>query len=329
MVIVKNPKRGTIGPSMKGLFYAYEQGGEFQVKAWPPKRGKPRSEAQAQTQALFKEACQALKRMPAPFLNYARDKAKGTPMLPRDYLMAALYGRFQTLVLPDGTRRYSMATRVDMSILLDNIGAQEGMLLYRGTSDLWIGLPVGEVGQVLTIDEALLPTWQAPDGGGGSTWRHAPPSSVSGRAFNTKGVFFNPLLDGEIDQIAFTHSFNAGQVITLGVYRISVGTTGTIAEVLQKQVFTGTQDGSERTALMLFENPIPLTGGERYAVALSTTGAATNYATRMHSATTFTSGFPVTGAGGYAEMTSDNPLVGDVFSTIAGTSYAVYVRAAF
>lgn len=326
MVIVKNPKRGQIGPSMKGLFYAYQQDGSFHIKSWPPKRGKPRSEAQAETQALFKEACEALKRMPAPFLNYAREQCKGTPMLPRDYLMAALYGKMQTLKLQNGERRYSMATRVNMSILMDNIGDQEGMILFRGANDLWLGLPIGEAGQVLTADENLLPVWQDPEGGGGAAWRHAVPANVSTRAFNTKGIFFVPLLDGEIDRIAFTHSFNAGQVCSVGIYRYTGGTSGTVTEVLLKEVFTGVQDGTTRHDTMIFQEPILLDGGGQYIVAFSTIAEATTYATRLHTATTFTTGFPVANAGGYAEIANDVPIVGSVFATVSGTAYAVYVR---
>lgn len=329
MVVIKDGKRGKIGPSLKGLFYSYEQDGNLVVKAWPKKRGKPRSQAQAEAQALFKQACIGLKSMPAPFLNYAREIVKGTPMLPRDYLMAAGYGRMQTLRLNNGERRFSMATRVDLSTLLDNIGFEEGMLLYRGTQDLWVGLAVGEPGQVLTVDEAQMPSWQFQIGGGGGAWRWVAPGGISTRAFASKGVYFNPMLDGEFDRIAFVHDIDAGDTVLVGVYRVSVGTTGTIQEILYQQPYAGVIDGTQRTGIVEFDPPLTVVGGQRYVIAISTQGRGATYPTRLATATGFASGFPVENSGGYAEHSDEIPAVGEAFATVSGTAYCIMTRGIF
>lgn len=329
MVLIRDPQRGKIGPSLRGLFYAYQTEQGFKVTSWPKKRGKPKTPEQAQAQALFKQACQALKRMPAPFLNYAREQAKGTPMLPRDYLMAAGYGRGRTLKLPNGERRYWMATRVDMSMLMDNIGDQEGMLLYRGPNDLWLGLAIGEPGQVLQVSDDQLPQWADPTGGGGGGWRWATPTSLSSRAFNTKGVYFNPMFDGHIDRIGFTHDFDIGQNILVSVLAITTGATGTVTEVLYQEPFAGTFTGNPQESLVIPADPIPVVGGQRIAVCVSTTGQSGTYATRLFAATSFVNSFPIGSAVGYAELTNAAPSLGSVLTTISGTSYAMHIRGSF
>lgn len=329
MVIVKNPKRGRIGPSLRGLFYAYETEEGFKISTWPKKRGKPKSEAQAQAQQLFKDACNALKRVPAPFLNYAREQAKGTPMLPRDYLMAAGYGRGRTLFLDNGERRVWMATRVDLSILLDNIGWEPGMMLYRGNESMWVALDIGEGGQVLTASEDGLPLWSDPPAGGGGQWRLMGYGSLSTRAFATKGVYFNPLIDGEIDKLAFRHDFGATEDIRIGVYRCTGTTSSTIQEILYDAPYAGVKDGTDRTGTVVFEEPIPMLAEQRYVIAARTVGLGNTYATRLMSGGSADSQFPVTNTGGYAELANDTPVVGSSFATITGTFYHMMCRGNF
>lgn len=155
---VTERKRG-VGPSMRGLFYSYPQGDVTIVKAWPPKRGKPRTRNQEIAQRLFTEACAAMKRMAPEIIDYHRENSKGTPMLPRDALMACLYGRGPSLPMQDGTVIRSMATRVDMSEVMDNLEWRPGSILFRGDDGYWKGLLVGSAGQILSVTGPTELSW--------------------------------------------------------------------------------------------------------------------------------------------------------------------------
>lgn len=149
------------GPSLRGRFYVYESKAGTVAVAWPKKRGGPRSQAQADTMAMFKQACDAMKRMDPDLIVNAMNATKGTQFLPRDPLMAMLYGRGPTFMLTDGTRIVPMAERIDISQLLDNLAWDKGTILLRST-DLWIGLAPGTNGQVLTMLGADVARWQTP-----------------------------------------------------------------------------------------------------------------------------------------------------------------------
>lgn len=51
-----------------------------------------------------------------------------------------------------------MATLLDVSNLLDIIGASPGMILYRD-QEVWRALAPGQPGQVLLIDSEGIPFW--------------------------------------------------------------------------------------------------------------------------------------------------------------------------
>lgn len=321
MVIRQGYKRGQIGPSYRGAFYTYDVQGGSRTAAWPPKRGKPKTPAQAFTQALFAECCRAMKAMDPTIINYARENCKGTPMLPRDGLMAALYGRGPTFILPNGERRFSMATRVDMSMLMDNIAWKPGSILYRGSDDLWIGLDPGGVGQVLTVGEGLMPSWQDPKGGGGGSYIWCVASSLSGSAHATKGGWFNPMVTGEIPKVVIVHQFTAGQQLSMRIYRLNG--SNVIQEVLADQPIVTTQDGTTRTLEMPVDPPAAFSPGDRIAICVSQIGAGNTVALRVMNAGTYNVNFPATGGTGYAQIDQENPAVGQTMSVVAGAGYSV------
>lgn len=151
--------------SFSGRFYAYQKGDQVVYAAWPKKRGKARSEAQQEAQDRFAEAIAAMNRHAAAFMAEAREQVKGTPFLPRDPILAALMGKGPQFKLPDGKRLINMATRVNMSEVMDNIAWEPGSMLYRD-ENLWKGIPPGQSGYVLTYQgENDIPQW-LPAGGG-------------------------------------------------------------------------------------------------------------------------------------------------------------------
>jgi hypothetical protein len=104
--------------------------------------------------------------MDPQFIALAREQVKGTPFLPRDPLLPALYGKGPPLKLSDGTRLNNMATRIDISDLFDCLYWKPGGIMLRGKDpDYWNGLDVGTDGQGLQVVDGM-PAWVDPVGTG-------------------------------------------------------------------------------------------------------------------------------------------------------------------
>lgn len=167
MAISDDGKRGQIGPSLRGLIYQYERDGLWVTSKWPKKRGKVATTRQKQAQQAFKDCMTAMKMTAAPIQLFHRVAANGTPMLPRDTLMAALYGNGPTIPFYDGRVIKPMRNKVLSSTVLDALGWEVGTMLFRGP-EYWEALPQGLAGQVLTSQgERQVPIWKTPEGGGG------------------------------------------------------------------------------------------------------------------------------------------------------------------
>ncbi len=321
MVIRVTGKRGGIGPSYRNAFYSYDMNGISKTCAWPPKRGKPRSEAQAFSQELFAECCRAMKRMDAGFINYAREDAVGTPMLPRDALMAAHYGRGPTIILNNGERRFSMATRVDMSMLMDNIAFKPGSILFRGSDDLWIGLDPGGVGQVLTMTDPLTPAWSDPEAGGSGSWFSNAPSTLSTSAAATKANWVRMLLDSELIRFCVVHSWLSDDEVRARVWRINA--SGDILEQHLDQPVTTTRDGTMRTATIVLENPITMPADYRFAIGFSVVNKGDASPLRVYNAGAFRYVAPTVIDPGWANVANANPVVGQSLPPGTGNGYAI------
>lgn len=171
MALSDTLKRGEVGASLKGQFYQYQRHGKWVTAKWPKKRGKPKSAAQSQAQKDFAAVCRAIKLTAAEVQMYARANAAGTPMLPRDAMMAALYGNGPTIRTYSGKVIKPMANALLASTVLDAIGWAKGDMLVRN-DDRWEVLSPGLPGYVLqTNGPNELPTWVQPSGGGGSAGR--------------------------------------------------------------------------------------------------------------------------------------------------------------
>lgn len=167
-------------PSLRGRFYSYSGKYGDIAASWPPKRGKPKSDAHKATVSKFAAVVQAYKAMPAEFIAALEGVTKGTAFMPRDLWMRMAYGGTQTFLLSNGKRLYSMATRVNMSNLLDNLTDPVGALLTRG-EDYWQGIaPSATAGYVLTHGgPGTLPYWAPGGGGGGGSPDFAAPPAAN------------------------------------------------------------------------------------------------------------------------------------------------------
>ena len=82
----------------------------------------------------------AAKYMAPDQLRQYTDATIGTPLLPRDLIIATLYNTLAAFVLEDGRKLYPMPARTAVSESLDAIAQSEGDFLRRGANG-WEGVP--------------------------------------------------------------------------------------------------------------------------------------------------------------------------------------------
>ena len=114
--------------------------GKIRVRAWPRRRGKPKSTAQAETQSTFAEYQRAWRYIAPQFAKQLTEAVSGTPLYPRDILTSMLANRFCQFQMPDGRILYPVTTRNQVSEALDAISQTEGFILVRG-EQFWEARP--------------------------------------------------------------------------------------------------------------------------------------------------------------------------------------------
>lgn len=279
MVIRTTFSRGNIGPSYKGRAYSYaNEKGEI-TASWPSAPGKARSPLQAQNMELFRQACIAMKLMNPAFIKYAAENAKGKPMLPRDSLMAALYGKGPTIILNNGRVLRPMATRVDMSSVMDNIAWRKFSLLVR-YDDLWEGLDPPDEYSVLVFDPIEGPYWaQGGDFSSSPLWLMPYGTNATALAKNLKGNIWGLWGDIVIDMLQAKHSIAAGTVFNWFVARLD--SSGVIDQVLIDLPHLAPAPGGTVSSVFPLASPITLPLGYRYFVGIYIPGNAGNFNTPL------------------------------------------------
>jgi len=167
MATLKGVSRSTRGESLSGKIMVDTVRGQLRVRAWPKKRGTPKSEAQLWWIDWFRQANKLAKYADAASLRRAIDITANSGMYPRDILLAAMRGRLYSWWDQTGNRWHSMAAIQDISDSLDVLAQAVGSVLVRST-DRWRAPPVGAPGDVLThMGPAAGAEWQPAAGGGG------------------------------------------------------------------------------------------------------------------------------------------------------------------
>jgi hypothetical protein len=105
------------------------------------------------TAKTFGAANRATKVTAAPIYGNHWETTRGTPMLPRDLMIALMYGRAFALEMPDGTEMWSMQSRNDVSRSLDVLGKTQGAFLTRGEK-FWEAKSFSKIG-AWTLDQDI------------------------------------------------------------------------------------------------------------------------------------------------------------------------------
>lgn len=90
-------------PSLRGALTRYYSQGQWRVRAWPRKRGTPKSLKVRNQNNWFRDAVQLAKRLPATYIADSKQVALDTGLYPKDPLMSAMAGNLYEIVLEDGT----------------------------------------------------------------------------------------------------------------------------------------------------------------------------------------------------------------------------------
>lgn len=135
-----NPSPGGRRPTFRGIFQRDVTQGVERVRKWPKPRGRAKTAAEKARQDKFKWANQATKYMAPQIVADMTKAVRGTPLMPRDMLIAQLYGRLTMFVLDDGRHLWPKEAVMEVSKALDILSAIEGYTLRRGPT-AWEGVP--------------------------------------------------------------------------------------------------------------------------------------------------------------------------------------------
>lgn len=150
------PYHGRRNPAVGKAFYIRELRGQLIMCKWPRRRGRPRHPTTIAQNEKFYQANWATKFIPAAIQQAHRQIVEGTNLLPRDLLIAAMYGRGFDFVIPGHRRRYPIAAIQDLSATLDILGALPGDIIARGP-ELWVKVRPTQAGQSLISQSAGQP----------------------------------------------------------------------------------------------------------------------------------------------------------------------------
>lgn len=303
------------GPSIRGRFYIYATRHGLIAVSWPKKRGAPRTPDQAATMQLFIDAQKAIKLMNGETVINAHEAVVNSQFFARDLLVKMLYGRGPPIFFADGRRWYPLATRLNVSELLDNLGYVPGSMLFRG-ADTWIVVPPGLAGQVLTLSSPTAAAWATP----------ATPPPVTGHqlemnTFNandtgahaTKGNFFIPAQNTKINGIMFGASEIAGKTYFASIFVCAVATLGT--KIVQTPTVTAAATVLQ-TRLFPTTSEVTLTAGVRYAILHTRNDATTTTSNGLQRGFDFVYGIPQQQSTQGCILDSIAPAVGNVVSAV-------------
>lgn len=195
MAKVFGPNQSPRAPSLRGAFLIRPGRSGQVAQGWPKPPKKRKSKKQQDAIAAFKEAAIIGKFAPAEDQMTARRLSHGSQFLPRDLQYMAIYGRLCTLFFTNGRRVYQLASRYDLTELLDILGFAPGSILFRGP-EFWETLAAPEELSVLIAGGFNL-YWQTPAEAGLGGGAASGASILGGNSTNTgtgfsKGRVFTP-----------------------------------------------------------------------------------------------------------------------------------------
>jgi len=263
------------------------------VCKWPRPRSGKYIPANAYKQGEFSLAAQWASNPSDMDLVTATELARGTAMVPRDFIMGAIYGTHFQPYTEEGVPWTSYrSVTVNGQLVLDQVTDEIGEMMWRAQVG-WIGIPAGSNGQIL-INDFGTPKWA----------QYLPPGEAQPILFAP-----NAYIDGTGGTIA-NNSFTGSPVALAAGTQINAlavqANTASASTVLQPALYfnkpsvstnrvalgpqvTGLVDGWNFLPLTA---PVPITDSGTYFAMVVTTGASwscvSSNATSMGITCTFT-----------------------------------------
>ncbi len=161
MAILHGDWFGGRRPGLTGRLMVDTVRGVHRVRAWPKKRGPPKSALQRQWIDWFRAANFAAKYASSRDIVRAKELTQGTAWYPRDILMKAMRGRLFWWQDETGLKYFPVAAVSDISDTLDILAQEIGNILVRA-GDRWRAPPDGNEGDNLTFHPDAPPDWLPP-----------------------------------------------------------------------------------------------------------------------------------------------------------------------
>lgn len=269
------------GVSIKGVFYTRQINGKLVVSKWPRKQPASPGSAEAENRKLIAKAARYTAYMSSGSQAFAAALAKDSKLLPRDFLMIALFNRIGYVIFKDGRKVFSMAAVTDVSELLDAIGQTPGDLMVRGET-WWQALPKGPPGTVLSVNEDGDYEWVTVGGGGSSggfvglvgNTDYSGGNTTS--LFATKGYVFTPRVDLTLSAVGWFVDQAASADQYRGVVADANPTTGAIGTNIYLTSIRASGSSDSRAVRGPFATPVNLIAGQSYFIGLQNiTGSGT------------------------------------------------------
>lgn len=228
------------GLSIRGRVIFDTVRGVPRARPWPPKKPTKPGTKRNLTAKAFGAANRACKVTASVFYGEHWQATRGTPLLPRDLMIAMMYGRAFALKLEDGRIIRSMASRNDVSKSLDMIGQEPGTVLVRGDH-----------------------YWEARQSFNVAAQWHYLETRTSGLNFSpgaTRGYAIENLATINVKQMAVTVDYTAGQLFETHIAEISP-----THEVLSLATSTHVEAPADGIYTLYFNVQKLLHPGNRYA----------------------------------------------------------------
>lgn len=261
--------------SLRGGFVIRQTRWGLVAQAWPRRRPDQKKPYQKYQQAEFAYASRwACNPEPIEYQT-AIALTKDTLLVPRDMLVMASFANAFEFIMPDGstlTRFRDVAP--NPQYVLDLITELVGSMIVR-TNDGWVGLGIGNDGDVLTVVDQVV-TWAAPTGGGGggTFTQQMTLGTQSSSAFATKGNVIEVSQDVTIESVAAVLTTFSTDTYALNLVELTGNVVSAIVD--GPHAFTTATNGACSIFWKVASRPRLLTG-HRYAILCTrTNGAATS-----------------------------------------------------
>lgn len=294
--------------------------GSIVVQAPPRKRPGRVSGWKLKQRLLFEWVEKQTRILEPTMRNTCEILAAGTKWTWRDVATMMIIGTYYAIELPDGTiLEGARLSNPDPQYVLDLVTQAVGSILMR--NDLgWVGLPPGTDGDVLTQD-AGLPSWKPPGGGGGTGYELAVcdvyGAGANSSSYATKGMIFEPAYDLDIAAIATNLQVPSGHKYKGTILQLDA-TSGSphVLAATQTAEVTPPSLGTYQVMRAAFATPVTITAGSIWALCMSVSNQSDTTAIYMTGRSTGVQPPLIQGAWpNWLLMPKKAPTVGDTGTT--------------